>query len=167
MSNWRAWVIVGRGLELKLAGLVLFAGLPLLSALLWSSESDPRWLLLGVGLAAAPYFVGRCLCLAAPPQVRLSVILSVVFQVFAFVALAGFGYTGGVLEVGVGILVAGGLQLASAVLFTRFLRTAGEVLGHPEVSDRADQLSCRLACSLASSSGLGCATNRNIEDFSL
>ena len=100
MSNWRAWVIVGRGLELKLAGLVLFAGLPLLSALLWSSESDPRWLLLGVGLAAAPYFVGRCLCLAAPPQVRLSVILSVVFQVFAFVALAGFGYTGGVLEVG-------------------------------------------------------------------
>ena len=173
MSNWRAWVIVGRGLELKLAGLILFAGLPLLSALLWSSESDPRWLLLGVGLAAAPYFVGRCLCLAAPPQVRLSVILSVVFQVFAFVALAGFGYTDGVGEFGagilvvVGILVAGGLQLASAVLFTRFLRSAGEVLGHPEVSDRADQLSCRLACSLASSSGLGCATNRNIEDFSL
>jgi hypothetical protein len=157
MSDQRGWAVVARGLELKLAGLILFAGLPVLAALLWFTHSDLRWLFLGLGLAAVPDFAGRCLCLAAPARLRMLITLSVVFQAFAFATLAGFGWTGGGLELGIGLVVASGLQFGAAALFTRFLRAAGEELGRPEVSDRADQLSWRLAYSLAAGWGLGFA----------
>jgi hypothetical protein len=151
-------------LELKFAGLVLFAGLPVLAALLNFSEADPRWLLLGIGLAAIPDFLGRCLCLVAPPPAQLWIVLSVLFQTLAFGSLAGSAWfatiedTDGIVEVCLDVCTAACLQLAAAFLFTRFLRTAGEFLGHPEITHQADQLSWRLACSLIASWALSFTT---------
>lgn len=153
-----SWNVVRRGLEFKLAALVLFAGLPLLAPLLWYGDLNLRWLLLGVAFAAAPDFLGRCLCLAAPLPRRLSIALSVVFEAFAFGAIAAIGYAGTRFELGVGVLVAGSLQLASAVLFVNFLRAASEALQRPDATRLVDQLSWRLSYGLFATWGLGFAT---------
>lgn len=151
----RAWDLVAAGLKLKLAGLALaLAGTPVLAAALWLLEADLRWALAGVAAAALPDFAGRCLCLAAPTG-RLAIALSVVFQLAAFTALALFGYTGGWFEVSVGVVVAGGLQLAAAAFFIRFLRVSGDALGRPDVATRADVLGWLLAHSVFAASGLG------------
>ena len=151
----RAWDLVAAGLKLKLTGLALaLVGTPALAAALWLLEADLRWTLAGVAAAALPDFAGRCLCLAAPTG-RLAVALSVAFQLAAFVELALFGYTGGWFEVAVGVVVAGGLQLAAAAVFIRFLRVSGDALGRPDVATRADVLGWLLAHSVFAASGLG------------
>ncbi len=152
------WHLVRRGLELKLAALVIFAGLPASAAILLLNDHDLRWLILGLALAAVPDCIGRCLCLAAPLSNRLNITLSVIFQLFAFAAMVGFGYTGDSLNIGVGVGVGGALQLISAILFTRFLQTTGEALGRTDISDRANQVTWRLVCSVSAGTGLGITT---------
>jgi hypothetical protein len=150
----RAWNLVAVGLRLKLLALAAAAGLPALAAGLWLTDYDLRGVLAGAAAAAVPDFIGRCLCLAAPAG-RLAAALSVVFQLAAFTALALFGYTGGWFEIAVGVVVAGGLQLAAAAFFVRFLRVAGDALGRPDVATRADVLGWLLMHSVFAASGLG------------
>ena len=155
LSDQGAWRLVIRGLELKFSALILFAAIPALATALWFYAVDPRWMLGLVCAAAAPDLIGRCLCFAAPIPNRLSIAISIVFQVAAFATLVGFAITGDLVQIGIGLTIAFGCQLASAFLFTRFLREAGEFLGDPAVCDGAELLGRRLFQSLTATWGLG------------
>lgn len=150
-----SWHLVQRGLDFKLVGLILFAGLPALAVGLVLNELDLRWLLVGLGAAAIPDFIGRCLCLAAPVANRWTIMLSVAFQAVALAVVAGLGLTGDPVQIGMGISLGAGLQIVSAVMFTTFLRTAGETLRCPVTTERARQLTSRLTDSLFAGSGYG------------
>jgi len=148
------WRRVRRGLELKLLALSVWSVLPACGALLLYYQGNLRWLIAGIGLAAAPDFAGRCACVAAPIAHRMPILLSVVFQggAFAVVVALGLGTT---IELLLGLGIATVLQLISAGLFLQFLKRAGEHLRSPEVLHRTRQLQTRMALSVLAVPGLG------------